>query len=694
MKRRNFIQNSSMAALGTLITPSIYGSGIQSILDEKAIKKVHLIFKTHLDIGFTNLAENVISTYMNEFIPGALALSENMRKASATDRFVWTTGSWLIYKFLEQAAPEMRKRMEIAIDAGDIYWHGLPFTTHSELADPSLFELGIQLSANLDKRFDRKTISAKMTDVPGHTRGIVPILAKNGIEFLHIGVNPASMPPDVPPLFVWQAPDGSKVAVMYQKTYGSTMVIPDTQTAVAISFTGDNHGPQKPEEIAKIYNDLRTQFPNAEVVASTLNEVAKEVSAIQSKLPVITKELGDTWIHGAGSDPLKIAQFREISRLRTSLLKNKALEFGDKTDLAFGIPLLMVAEHTWGLDVKTWLKDWDVYKPADFNKALSTPKYKMMEKSWDEKRQYINDAIAQLPNETAAVAKEKIKKLKPVQVNKTGFKKIDITENEIDTHFFALKIDANTGGVVQLKDKTTGFDWANKNNPLCLFSYQTFSAADYDRYQAQYLTQKTDWALGDFGKTGQEIGNAVSKTWLPSLKDIFQKKDDKGVYILLNAVVDDENGKTVGGCARDISIELYFPSDKKEVHATLQWFNKSAYRLPEASWFSFIPTVPEGKWLMNKMGQAVDTRNVVEDGNRKLHAILDEVRFESNTVNCSLESLDTPLVAPGERNLLNFYDKLPENKDGMHFCLHNNVWGTNFMMWFGDDMKYRFKFKV
>ena len=31
-----------------------------------------------------------------------------------------------------------------------------------------------------------------MTDVPGHTLGIVPLLAEAGVRFLHLGVNTAS----------------------------------------------------------------------------------------------------------------------------------------------------------------------------------------------------------------------------------------------------------------------------------------------------------------------------------------------------------------------------------------------------------------------------------------------------------------------------------------------------------------------
>ena len=691
MKRRKFIQTGSLAALGAATIPHLTGSAFNLKPAVESVEKVYLIFKTHLDIGFTNLAEKVIQTYMNDFIPRAIKLAEETREKAPDHRFIWTTGSWLIYHFLEKANRPMQKRMEKAIQNGDITWLGLPFTTHSELADPSLYELGIQLSGILDKRFGTKTIAGKMTDVPGHTRSIVPLLTKNEIEFLHIGVNPASTPPDVPPLFRWRSPDGSEVTVMYQKDYGSTMVIPGTNTAMTISFTGDNHGPQNPEQVAAVYKNLQEQFPGAQIVASTLNEVAREVSGVKTHLPLVTEELGDTWIHGTGSDPLKIAQFREISRLRNELLENKAFRFGDSKDVAFGIPLLMVAEHTWGLDVKTWLNDWDIYKPDDFQAALSKPKYQLMEKSWDEKRQYIRDAIAQLPN--PKVAEERLANLNPVRTEKSDFIKLRKDELVFDTPFYSFRIDPVAGGIIQLKDKITGAEWAGNRQPLFQFAYQTFTKADYDRFLKQYLTQKAEWAYGDFGKPGQEIAGAVSRTWLPAVSDVFMKQDANGTKLLIDLAVSDENDQPVGGSPRAITTELFFPHDKKEIRATLKWFNKPAYRLPEASWFSFIPAIDGGDLILDKMSQPVLFRDVVKDGNRKLHAILRDVHFENKIQKCSVESLDAALVAPGERNLLNFDNYLPEVKDGIHFCLHNNVWGTNFMMWFDDDMMYRFTFK-
>jgi len=692
MERRKFIQTGSIAALGATTFPQIAGAALKPEHGAEDVEKVYLIFKTHLDIGFTNLAGKVIQTYMNDFIPRSLELAEATRQKDPSHRFVWTTGSWLIHYILERSNPDIRKRMEKAIQNGDITWHGLPFTTHSELADPSLFELGIQLSVNLDKRFGKKTTGAKMTDVPGHSRGIVPIMAKHNISFLHIGINPASTPPNVPPLFRWQAPDGSEINIMYQKDYGSTMVIPGTKTAVNISFTGDNHGPQNPEQITDIYKTLQNQFPYAQIIASNLSDVANEISGIKSLLPVVTGELGDTWIHGVGSDPLKIAQLREISRFRNELLKKKTFHFGDSTDIAFGIPLLMVAEHTWGLDVKTWLKDWDIYKPEDFSAARSQPKYKFMEESWAEKRQYILDGIARLPQ--PELAEKRITELKPLPPDKSGFTKLNKDELIFDTPFFNFSIDPVAGGIIQLRDKKSGIEWAGTRQPLFQYAYQTFSQEDYERFFDQYLTQKVEWALRDFGKPGQEIAAAVSKTWLPVVKDIYMNQDQRGTTLLIDLVVTDGNNQTVGGSPGALTVELYFPNEHKEILATLNWFNKPAHRLPEASWFTFIPTIQKGSWILDKMGQPVDFRDIVKDGNRKLHAIHNDVRLEGSEQKCIIESLDAPLVAPGERNLLNFDNRLPDVTDGVHFCLHNNVWGTNFMMWFSEDMKFRFKMKI
>jgi hypothetical protein len=39
----------------------------------QTVDKVHLIFKTHLDVGFNDLAERVVASYFESFIPPTAA---------------------------------------------------------------------------------------------------------------------------------------------------------------------------------------------------------------------------------------------------------------------------------------------------------------------------------------------------------------------------------------------------------------------------------------------------------------------------------------------------------------------------------------------------------------------------------------------------------------------------------------------
>ena len=78
------------------------------------MKKVNLIFKTHLDVGFTDLADNVVHKYFKCYIRDAIKTADYFRKSVRTGefRYVWTVGSWLISEYLKKADPKKRKKLE------------------------------------------------------------------------------------------------------------------------------------------------------------------------------------------------------------------------------------------------------------------------------------------------------------------------------------------------------------------------------------------------------------------------------------------------------------------------------------------------------------------------------------------------------------------------------------------------------
>jgi len=686
LSRRVFLRRTAASAAAVTVWPQFARA-----TGTEAVKRVHVVFKTHLDIGFTDLAANVVKKYLHEFMPMAIRLARETRELPGDRRFKWTTGSWLIQSFLEQADRTGRQTLETAIEAGDICWHAMPFTTHSEVLDASVFAAGLQLSQRLDERFGRNTISAKMTDVPGHTRGIVPILRQAGVKLLHIGVNPASTPPAVPPVFVWQAPDGSRISVMYQQDYGGIRPLPGTDEAVAIMFTGDNHGPQTVEQVVDAYHRIQAQFPDAEVAASDLNDVAKTLQGVMDRLPVVTGELGDSWIHGIGSDPLKIAHLRELSRLRNEWLSTARLEKHSDTDLAFSLPLCMVGEHTWGLDVKTHLQAWDIYRPEELAAARKTPPFQRIESSWQEKRNYLLDGIKALPKSLKAEAETALSRLQPVIPDRNEYKPVRAANALGKTDSLAFALDPATGSLAHLENRRTGRNWASHENPLALFAYQTFSTAHYHRFMEQYLTTRPDWALSDFGKPGMQAFHPRSGTHLPRIQALGQREEQEWLALLAELQVVDDVEKPVPGCPRQLTVEYRFHRTEPLVEIILQWFGKPANRLPEALWFSFVPkTLAGGEWTLDKMGQAVEPGEVVRNGGHKVHAVAEGVRYTDERGSLFLKTYDAPLVAPGERNLLTFDNARPAPEAGMHFCLGNNVWGTNFVMWFEDDMRFRF----
>ncbi|MBA3072876.1 MAG: DUF5054 domain-containing protein [Anaerolineae bacterium] len=657
-------------------------------------QNVHLIFKTHLDVGFTDYASRVINNYFKKYIPTSLRVARQMRDSDRQEGFIWTTGSWLIYEYLEQANNVERAEMETAIELGEIAWHALPFTTHTELMDPDLYRFGLSLSQSLDKRYGKKTIAAKMTDVPGHTRGIVPLLVEAGVTFLHIGVNPASTVPNVPPLFRWQDDSGAELIVMYESGYGSAFVIDGMEDSLAFGHTGDNLGPQSPDQVLDVYREYRANFPGANIFASTLDQFAEKLEPVRNNLPVVTNEIGDTWIHGVGSDPIKVSRYRELLRLRCEWLENKKVNYSDKRFINFNRRLLLVPEHTWGMDEKTFLGDHENYAAEKFELARGLPNFKKFESSWVEKRSNIQKAVNALEDSPLAEeARQRLERIRPHKPDLSQWQKTTSEKIELQTSQFDILINPLRVGLVSLIDRKTQQPWVDEAHPMGELTYQTFSAADYDRFFSQYIinaAQNGDWPKEDFTKPGLELAKPISAIWKPYIRDCYRRQTPAHAEFLFHMTFEQECVANYGA-PKDIYLTYQFPLEGTSFSIDLQWFNKQACRMPEALWLGFNPVLPEGaEWRIEKLGKMISPFEVVENGNRHLHAAGSKVQLSHVKGKMDISPLDSPLVAPGIPSPLNFNNDQPDMQQGMHFCLLNNLWGTNFPMWFEEDCRFRF----
>lgn len=661
--------------------------------DASSLRRLHVIFKTHLDIGFTDLASQVQAKYFHCFIPKAIELARELRAKNGASKFIWTTGSWLIYEYLETFKGAKRRLLEQAIVEGDIVWHGLPFTTHTELLDSSLFRFGLGYAKKLDARFGRKTIAAKMTDVPGHTRAMVPLLAEAGIRFLHIGVNPASTAPDVPGAFRWQAPDRSETLVVYNKgDYGGLIRLNGFSDVLYFAHTGDNNGPPSVSSVEETFRKLKKRFPGYVIAASTLDHYAARLQRIGATLPVITKELGDTWIHGAGSDPLKVSQYRALLRWRAGLSARKS---ESKAMRNFSRKLILIPEHTWGMDIKIGL-DWfgrfnSRFRKKDFLQDRNRPDFRKMEKSWKEQRRYISSAIQELKGTPLHRAANRV--LRGLRSGKKSHGASIAPGQVQETPEFEIAFSPETGAISHLHQRSNGKVWASAKNPMALPWYEIFSAGDYQSFwnhYNQHHDKVRSWAVPDFMKPGLEMVVHRHRKWKPRLEVLSNFQQKRRHCFLVESFFDKQAVRHYG-CPEKIQILVALSSDRPLLQLEVQWFGKQASRIPEAFWLSMTPPCcPGNQWSLQKMDDPINPLSVVRNGARALHAV-EQCSCRDDKGSMIIRNFDSPLVAPGKPSLVHFSNRLPDPRRGVHFNLYNNAWGTNFPLWYEEDASFRFE---
>jgi hypothetical protein len=687
------------------------------------INKVIVVFKTHLDVGYTDMAENVLKKYRDSFIPQAVttAFREN---TETKKRFVWTVGSFLIHHYLSSpdVSKEDKEKLEKALKLGYTRWHGLACTTHSELMNPALLGFNLSLSQELDDRYNKKTIAAKMTDVPGHTIAMVPYLARGGVEYLHIGVNSASRMPEVPALFIWRYGE-TEIVVNYSGTYGEPAVLPaydenGEKLKVCLEFapSHDNAAPPSEQDIDDLFKGLAEKYPGAEISAGSLDDFALAVRKIKNRLPVVEEEIGDTWIHGAASDPLKTAQYKKLLRLN-ALWTIRGLLPGDTCKTVME-NLLMVAEHTWGTDSKRYLQDYSNWKKEDFRKArarnsiseeylssyntlvLSSfgktveifrlenkASYSNFEASHKEQRDYIEKAVAALPEKLAAEARSELEKTGhgfpggPTAAAAKGKRAEPFVPLDIN----GWTVAAGAGGnIIHLKNPALKLD---REVSFCLFSYEVFDGSAVDRSVFNYARgMKNNWTWFDpsFGKPGLRFEEGI-KAGLYTADSSLLSVEENALYIIpkMPGFLCEEYG-----CPREIVIEHRFGD--KRIDSIVYLSKKDANRIPEAIWLGMNLNVSDSNlWEMVKIGNIVSPFKIVRGGNRHLHCV-EELRYCGADLSVKLIPEESPLVSLGPPSLYDTTDIPGSLDEGFNFNLYNNRWGTNFKQWFEDDLRLLF----
>ncbi|MGN0213582.1 MAG: hypothetical protein ACI4AH_02095, partial [Muribaculaceae bacterium] len=361
------------------------------------VEDIVIVFKMHFDIGYTEWAESVLQKYSTTMIESTLESLQQTSQLPKEEQFVWTLPGWPMKYILENASSENKPKIEQALRDGRLAPHALPFTIETESSDLETLVRSMDFTSQINRKYGSSlTRGAKLTDVPSHSWILPTLLTHAGVKILHIGCNPGSISPNVPTLFWWEGPDGSRLLTFnWAEYYGSGVMPPKNwkhKTWLAMIHTHENTGAPTAAEVQAVLKEAHEKAPNARVRIGRLEDFYDLLMKENPQLPVVRGDMPDTWIHGYMSMPREVKINKKMQRV---IFNEETLNtlLNDWTGASQSISRyvdraveqsMLFDEHTFGLALSHGHCGMWEYGD-DFIKQRANGAYDFIEQSWYEK---------------------------------------------------------------------------------------------------------------------------------------------------------------------------------------------------------------------------------------------------------------------------------------------------------------------
>jgi len=379
--------------------------------------EVYLLHHSHVDIGYTHVQTEVEQKHW-QYYKQVIDLARKTADYPAGSAFKWNVEVlWAVDSFLKQASPEQCKAFIDAVKNG---WIGLDALYGNELTAlcrPEELVRLVDCARMLRGRFGLTIDSAMITDVPGYTWGIVPVLAKSGIKYFSVGPNRGhrigytlSTWGDKP--FYWESPSGQNSILCWVAGEGYSFFhsgrldggrlfdylkrLEDSEYPYDIvqlrySIGGDN-GPPDPE-LSEFVKDWNEKYVYPRLVVATTTEMFREFERrYADKIPRFRGDFTPYWEDGAGSSAVETAINRDAAE---RLVQAEALwamlnpaEYPAEQFQEAWRNVILYDEHTWGAHCS-------ISQPeSDFTKAQWKIKQAFALNADLQSRNLLNNALA------------------------------------------------------------------------------------------------------------------------------------------------------------------------------------------------------------------------------------------------------------------------------------------------------------
>lgn len=708
------------------------------------VEEVIVICKTHIDVGYTHSFKDAIRYYQTGMIDNALKVTDESQALPKEQQFSWTLPSWVLFKTLEDwpgQTPERKAKLQNAFKTGKIRTHALPFTMESDACEPECLVRGLNFASKLTREHGLPLPRAgKQTDVPSHGGFVATILANADVKFLHIGCNwPSSYikTDDIPGLFWWEGPDGSRVLTLYSPFYGTARtefsrwggggenLIPPKnwphKTWPAILVTGDNVGPPSSGAVKKLFEDIAKKMPHVKVRMGSMDDFYEAIIKEDLKgVPVVKAEMPDSWVYGVMCDPEGSRISRETSPLlASSEALNTQLKIWGKDmpsitkDVASAYEeLVLHGEHTWG-----GTKSINAYGEKFHN--LPAESYASLEASWKDKFDHIQKAseTARHISESNMLALAKSVKhdepsiivYNPLPWKRSGVATVDnenifvedvppcgyrtypaknlkkqpvpIENNTLENDFFKIKLDAESCSIVSLVDKRTNREWVDHDSKHSLGQYlnERFTREQTERYATTYQKDRSKQLHRGLHKPGmiseQEVPYRAAS---PKNGKLSITGDGYTQKAVLSMPGDAEKHLPPSA----LKVTLYKNQPYIDLEITIQ--DKPKDNWPEADWLCLPFKISNPSFKVHRpLGRMDPAKDILPGACRDFYTVGNGVTItgpdHSGVAVCPLSH---PLISFDTPGCWNFSQDFIPEKPVVYLNLYNNQWNTNFRYWF------------
>jgi alpha-mannosidase len=339
---------------------------------------------SHNDIGYTHVQTEVEQRQWDH-LEQAIQIARNTADYPSGAQFKWNCEVlWAVDSYLAQADEQKKNDFLEAVRKGWIHLDGLYGNELTALCRPEeLMEL-TGCARRISQEYDLVIDSAMISDVPGYTWGIVPVMVQSGIKYLSIGPNhihrigrTLDAWGDRP--FWWVSPSGQErlLCWMAGKAYSwfhdsrvgvlkrdsdpepfleylnelMTADYPYDMIQVRYSIGGDN-GPPDQElcEFVRRWNETYV-WPRMQI--TTTSQLMHEFEhRYGDELPEVRGDFTPYWEDGAASSAKETSMTRTAAERLVQAEKIWSLRakdaFPDKEFSSAWREILLYDEHTWG----------------------------------------------------------------------------------------------------------------------------------------------------------------------------------------------------------------------------------------------------------------------------------------------------------------------------------------------------------